>query len=314
MMRTERLRLALRVSSFAGIVLIAALVASPSPTSASSYQTPQIFRLNATVPLFPEIHTVCLVRAEEPSPTPTPAPVSTRAVCYSTVGSEPPPPPPPPPLQALIPLFYHQLAEGERSGGQLTLHTQPCIGVADIFALRVTLLIPLSKSGATVSGDYVFLRWDTTAPFNCEDGTVTTGPLTLTPLASDHNEDSAESLAVLGHPDPCTDFQELSVNVGTGGRRDPFNPYDFFDANGDTAITNVDMFAVFAKFGSTSGAGPPYEASHDRGGLVPDADGIDDPDNFWDGPGPSAWNQKAPDGAIAIPDIFAVAAQFGHAC
>jgi hypothetical protein len=98
--------------------------------------------------------------------------------------------------------------------------------------------------------------------------------------------------------DGCTDDRELDNNVGTGGRRDPWNPGDFFDANKDLSVTTVDIFAVAAKFGATSGGGPPYSVNHDRGLTY----------------GPFGHNLSPADGAIAIPDIFAVASQFGHAC
>jgi hypothetical protein len=150
------------------------------------------------------------------------------------------------------------------------------------------------SSGATVLGE------DSLAPFDCLAGpgtTTTTGPVTFTPLASNHNEDSAESLSVLGVADPCTDYQELGSAANQGGLRDPFNPYDFYDVNADEVVTIQDMQIVGMAFGQSTG--PNYHPSKDRGALL----------------GPNSWNREGPDGFITIPgDILVVASQFGHTC
>jgi hypothetical protein len=110
--------------------------------------------------------------------------------------------------------------------------------------------------------------------------------------------------------DGCTDNQELGADQTVGGRRDPFNAYDFFDPKppgGDGTIDLLnDIFGVAFKFG-TAAPGPPnpgqadYDAAFDRGGGVP-------------GSG-TTWNIQGPDGTIdLLNDIFGVAFQFGHAC
>jgi hypothetical protein len=159
----------------------------------------------------------------------------------------------------------------------------------------ISIGIQLAKGGGPASGSFV-VTTDELSPYNCLPGagtTATSGDLTFTPLASSHNEDTAESLSVIGHPDPCTDFEELGATAALGGLRDPFNPYDFFDPNGDGVITNAEILQVAAAFGPTS------DPTVDRGPQL----------------GPNVWNRSAPDGNVSVgDDILAIAGQFGHNC
>jgi hypothetical protein len=100
-----------------------------------------------------------------------------------------------------------------------------------LFAASSGIAIQLDKAGGIGSGSVVVTE-DTVAPFDCQPGagtTTTTGPLTLTPLPLNHDQDA----------DGCTDWDELDA-VTPG---DPFNPYDFDGdlppfGNGSAGIDN----------------------------------------------------------------------------
>jgi len=111
--------------------------------------------------------------------------------------------------------------------------------------------------------------------------------------------------------DGCKDGVELGPNAATGGQRNPLNKWDFFDTPNatnvrDKAVTIADIFRVAARFGATGDnttdpfSAPPasgYHTAFDRTKT-----------------GPGSTELGPADGAVAIGDIFAVAAQFGHTC
>lgn len=105
--------------------------------------------------------------------------------------------------------------------------------------------------------------------------------------------------------DGCADEAELQTAIGseiTGGRRDPNNPWDFYDTDGDQVVDLDDIFDVAFAFGLETGSrgGGPYDERFDRSGPAPGAD---------------SWGMRAPDGSIDLfTDILGVAAQFGHNC
>jgi hypothetical protein len=165
--------------------------------------------------------------------------------------------------------------------------------------------IQLDKAG-NGSGSIV-VTTDTAAPFDCAAGagtTTTTGPLTLTPLDQDHNEDGGVVHDDNVPFDRCTDYKELGDNALLGGLRDPFNPYDFFDVNGDGRIeVPFDILQVILAYNQgpldQGGPGPNYSPAKDRGQAV----------------GPAAWNRLGPDGHIDVPnDILGVILQYNHDC
>ena len=93
--------------------------------------------------------------------------------------------------------------------------------------------------------------------------------------------------------DGCADLQELGPDEQSGGQRDPHNPWDFYDTNGDGVIdlTN-DIFGVILAYGTD-------DVTYDRG---PSA-------------GPNVWNMTAPDGLIDLSnDILGVIQQYQHSC
>ena len=98
--------------------------------------------------------------------------------------------------------------------------------------------------------------------------------------------------------DGCTDLREFGSTEEAGGQRDPDNPWDFYDTNGDGVVDLPnDILGVILRFSPQGQA--PYDAQFDRG---PSA-------------GPNVWNMTAPDGVIDLPnDILGVIQQFGHNC
>jgi len=96
--------------------------------------------------------------------------------------------------------------------------------------------------------------------------------------------------------DGCTNGEEFGGDPRLGGQRNPLNPWDFHDVNGDGIITLFDdILAVINGFG-TAGNDPLLDRS----------------------PAPAAgqpWQQGPPDGTIdTANDILGIASQFGHRC
>ncbi|MEX2158557.1 MAG: S8 family serine peptidase [Dehalococcoidia bacterium] len=106
--------------------------------------------------------------------------------------------------------------------------------------------------------------------------------------------------------DGCTDARELGTNEEAGGRRNPLNPWDFYDIDGNKQIDLfIDIFTVASAFGDDAdgvGPGEPdgYDAALDRSAAPAGMD---------------VWDMGPPDGIIDLfIDIFGVAFQFGHDC
>ena len=93
--------------------------------------------------------------------------------------------------------------------------------------------------------------------------------------------------------DGCNDVAELGAEPAQGGQRDPLNPWDFYDTNGDGVIDLAyDIFGVILAYDS-------YDVIYDRG---PSA-------------GPNPWNMTARDGVIDLSnDILGVIQQYSHSC
>ena len=99
--------------------------------------------------------------------------------------------------------------------------------------------------------------------------------------------------------DGCRTSEELGTDPRHGGLRNPLNPWDFYDTNGDGTVNVLDdLMAVANAFGSA--ADPRYDPALDRSPPPP---------------GAHPWDLGPPDGAINIADdVLGVAAQFGHSC
>jgi hypothetical protein len=112
--------------------------------------------------------------------------------------------------------------------------------------------------------------------------------------------------------DGCADIEELGPSEVVGGRRDPANPYDFYDVPmpagdpgtgaKDKVISVADMSGLVAKFGTFLGGdrnanGHIYNAEFDRTPL-----------------GPDVWDLGPPNGSVTIQDIQLMIPSFGHSC
>jgi hypothetical protein len=102
--------------------------------------------------------------------------------------------------------------------------------------------------------------------------------------------------------DGCSDARELGSagNQTTGGVRDPYNPWDYFNpekVNTPDKQTAADILKVVGQFGKNQGNAL-YDIGSDRTGLL----------------GGNPWNLSAPDGKETAADILAAVAQFGHNC
>jgi hypothetical protein len=96
--------------------------------------------------------------------------------------------------------------------------------------------------------------------------------------------------------DGCADAREGGSNELLGGRRDPLNPWDFFDATGDSKHRLDDVLAVMARYFADDG-----EA------------------NYWEGAdrssfGDAYWELGAPNGEVRMDDILAAIRLYFHDC
>ena len=99
--------------------------------------------------------------------------------------------------------------------------------------------------------------------------------------------------------DGCTDGAEVGSDERQGGRRDPLNPDDFYDVDGDALVAVPgDLLPVILAY--QQGPGDPlYTPAKDRGAAV----------------GPNPWNRGGPDGAIDVPnDLLPIIFQYLHDC
>ncbi len=111
--------------------------------------------------------------------------------------------------------------------------------------------------------------------------------------------------------DGCPDVRELQTAPGSefsGGRRDPNNPWDYFDPNHDGMVRIDDLVAVIRQYyqdqylpsppNPPNTLNPNYTQQTDRSGPV----------------GPYLWSLGPPDGVQRIDDIVDIAVQFYHDC
>ncbi|MGB2695657.1 MAG: flexitail domain-containing putative surface protein, partial [Dehalococcoidia bacterium] len=160
-------------------------------------------------------------------------------------------------------------------------------------------------------------------PAACKAGTPTGSPPAV-PL------EFAEQPQNFDHDrDNCATVDELGKVPGSGGLRDPLNFWDMrtvttgvtatSQGSKDRAVAVGDITAIVGRFGTNDSLGAAalnryskakgsnstipvtgYHPQYDSGGgLVGSAGG---------------WNVKGPDGAVAVGDISAIVAQFGHNC
>lgn len=95
--------------------------------------------------------------------------------------------------------------------------------------------------------------------------------------------------------DGCANVEEWGPTPALGGRRDPTNPYDFYDVNATKKVDAVDIAHVRAHFDPINPT-EPGEEIYDRS------------------PGAAAWAPGPPDGVINAVDIALVRDENGHTC
>jgi hypothetical protein len=162
-----------------------------------------------------------------------------------------------------------------------------------VLAVEIDFEVQLVKSGDS-SGSVIFIA-DSEPPLNCDDGAQVEGSLSLTLPVGDKDEDD----------DGCNDWAELGANEAQGGKREPFNPYDFYDVGGmaggpPDGIVDLpnDILGVIQHFAPRA-ADARYDPAFDRG--PPD--------------GPYPWNMTEADGVIDLAnDILGVIQQYLHDC
>ena len=96
--------------------------------------------------------------------------------------------------------------------------------------------------------------------------------------------------------DTCEDGPEVGPNERLGGRRDPLNPWDYFNPTGDGKNRVDDILSVIQHYAQDVGE-PGYDTKYDRTYL-----------------GPDPWNLGPPNGLIRVADILAAVRQFAHDC
>lgn len=100
--------------------------------------------------------------------------------------------------------------------------------------------------------------------------------------------------------DGCFDLAEVSGDPLFGGRRNPYDWWDFFDVTGDRGIDLTDTLAVLGRFGQ-SPDNPPANAIYDR--YIPDAS--------------MPWRTARATGihaGIDLSDALVILRSFGHDC
>lgn len=105
--------------------------------------------------------------------------------------------------------------------------------------------------------------------------------------------------------DGCLNVAEEETDPGaemTGGLRDLFHPWDFYDTNGDRRIDLPhDILGVVLRYSANPQL--PYDEAYDRGEVIGEPP--------WTHP----WNRYGPDGTIDLAnDILGVIQQYQHDC
>ncbi|MBI4571458.1 MAG: hypothetical protein HY723_05865 [Chloroflexi bacterium] len=225
-------------------------------------------------------------------------------------------------------LLYGAVPQVDNNGttdGTLVL-TSPCIiDFTPGTNLKVDVTIPVDKFYQSADTGTIKVVLDTihdtpnsatsgNLADNCDDQ-AGTGDIILNTYIHPVNGTEAAKPPVDLDLDGCTDNRELFRSAPSGGRRDAWNPWDFFDpdidpltgaANNKTiALGNVlNVAGRFGASGSTAtaynkgAAAGTYNRAFDRGPTL----------------GPNPWNTSQPDGTITLGNVLAIAAQFGHGC
>jgi hypothetical protein len=110
--------------------------------------------------------------------------------------------------------------------------------------------------------------------------------------------------------DGCADIEEFSLDQQHGGKRDPNNPWDFFDPeklNTPRRQTVADILRVLGQYGKNDYDSTPGEPPYANPGYTPDTDRTALI-------GGNVWNLGPPDGQQTVTDILASVKQYNHNC
>ena len=107
--------------------------------------------------------------------------------------------------------------------------------------------------------------------------------------------------------DGCPNGKEFGPDEHDGGRRNPLNPWDYFDPTHDGENRIDDILAVVKQYNKNqylpSPPNPPQTLNPDYTVATDRSPG-----------GPNVWNLGPPDGLQRLEDILAAITQYGHFC
>jgi len=234
----------------------------------------------------------------EPGYNPSTCP-GTMADCYFPDAAVPPEA-----LQPLRPVIYHELSEGTLAGPALSLTTQ-FAGVNCFEQIQGQLWVQII-SVTTISQKAFADGQQNTGTFQIF---AYTNPNCTLPAAiglTTNDLTSTQRLASLDTDgDGCPDARELNINQATGGFRDPFNHYDYFNPSGDKQNRVDDILDVVGQYHMDDNDGNP--------GLPPYVSGYD-PETDRTPLGSDAWSLGKPNGQQRVDDILASVKQYHHDC
>jgi len=278
----------------------------------------------------PVIQLTCRARLEQTSVSGL-DPVTARMRCYAVLAPGVPWPDAPVPNEVILPLtpsFIHDLSTGtiddkDTDGQTLTLTTDylsfQCFPYIEGWLwAKITTAITLDTNFVAKDDDVgqfrVTLYTDACStplvsipPLGQQDNLPAEGGLGATGIGTNFRARQAHDVTDTDG-DGCPDKNELGDNVGTGGRRDPFNRWDYFNPANNATNRGPDISAVVVKFAQDKYLDPPtntilnpdYDTKYDRGGVIPASVG--------------PWSLLPANGTIRGPDITAAVQSFSHDC
>jgi subtilisin family serine protease len=107
--------------------------------------------------------------------------------------------------------------------------------------------------------------------------------------------------------DGCPNGKEFGNDEQLGGRRNPLNPWDYFNPTHDGQNRMDDIVAVVNQYGRDK-----YLPSPPNPPNTPNPDYTTATDRSF--VGPNLWNLGPPDGLMRVDDILFAVAQYGHDC
>ncbi len=159
--------------------------------------------------------------------------------------------------------------------------------------LRITLLLAILMIAGLAGTNGVQAE----TPTPTTESTPTSDFSPPTPSVSTYTGPSTiEYTAPDTDGDGCPDRLELGPKQKEGGRRDPTNPWDWWNPTHSGKNTVADILTVVYHFGQYQGQSG-YSTEYDRTPL-----------------GPNPWNLGPPDGRINVQDLVLMGQQYNHGC